>query len=70
MGSAVKIRYKLKGDREYTTCVVTRVQYENFKILPIIKECEIIQRDVSITDDQIEEINQALVEAIKKEDTD
>ncbi|MCE9652651.1 MAG: hypothetical protein K8Q89_06305 [Nitrosarchaeum sp.] len=67
MGSAVKIRYKLKGDREYTTCVVTRVQYENFKILPIIKECEIIQRDVSISDDQIEEINQALVEAIKED---
>lgn len=70
MGNAVKIRYKLEGDKEFTTCVVTRVQYENFKILPIIKECEIIQRDVSITDEQIDVANQSLVEAIRKEGQD
>ena len=67
MVNAVKIRYKLKGDSEYTVCVVTRIQYENFKILPIIEECQIIQRDMAITNDQIDEINQKLVDAIKKE---
>lgn len=67
MSNAVMIRYKLKGDRQYTMCVVTRIQYENFKILPVVKRCEIIQRDVEITGDQIDHVNQTLVEAIRKE---
>jgi hypothetical protein len=68
MGNAVKIRYKLKGDTKFTTCVVTRVPYENFKILPIITECKLLQRDVSITEDEIDDVNQTLVDVIKKEE--
>jgi len=67
MSNAVLMRYKLKGDKQYTTCVVTRIQYENFKILPVVKECEIVQRDVGITGDQIDHANQTLGEAIRKE---
>ncbi len=68
MDNAVKIRYKLKGDTKFTTCTVTRVQYENFKILPIIQECDILQRDVTITTDEIDEVNQTLTDVIKKEE--
>ncbi|EGG42548.1 Hypothetical protein Nlim_0729 [Candidatus Nitrosarchaeum limnium SFB1] len=67
MNNAVKIRYKLKGDIHFTTCTVTRIQYENFRILPIIEVCEIMERDVSISGDEIEQINQKLVDAIKKD---
>ncbi|CAD6522136.1 conserved hypothetical protein [metagenome] len=67
MNNAVKIRYKLKGDVKFTTCTVTRIQYENFKILPIIEICEIMERDVSISSDEIEKVNQKLVDAIKKD---
>jgi len=68
MDNAVKIKYKLKGDTEFTTCIVTRVQYENFKILPIIQECDILQRDVTITVDEIDEVNQTIADVIKKEE--
>lgn len=67
MDNAVKIRFKLKRDVKFTICTVTRVQYENFRILPIMNICEILERDVSISSDEIEEINQKLVDVIKND---
>lgn len=64
---AVKIRYKFQGESEYTVCIVTRLQYENFKILPIMEECKIIKEDMEISETEIEKMNHALSEAIRKD---
>ena len=39
----IKIRYKFKEDEKYYTCTVTYGQYQNFRDLPIVKECEVIK---------------------------
>lgn len=36
-----KIQYRFKEDINYYTCTVNYQQYRNFKLLPIIEECEI-----------------------------
>lgn len=67
MNNAVKIRYKLKGDVKFTICTVTRIQYENFRVLPIMDVCEILEREVSIFSDEIEQMNQKLADVIKND---
>ncbi len=67
MAEAVKTRYRLKGDKRHTTCIVTIMQYENFKILPIMEECKIMQTGLQIFGGKIEEADQALSDAIKKD---
>ena len=39
----VKIRYKFVGIDEYFTCYLTLKQYNNFKELEVIDECETIE---------------------------
>jgi len=39
-----KIRYKFKEDKIFYSCIVLHEQYENFKKLPIIEECEIVEK--------------------------
>ena len=41
----VKIRYKFKEDKKFYTCVVTYVQFQNFRDLPVVTECEIIKEE-------------------------
>ena len=37
-----EIQYRFKEDVNYYTCTVNYQQYRNFKLLPVIEECEIL----------------------------
>ena len=54
-----KIRYKFKEDKKYYTCVVTYGQFQNFRDLPIVKECEIIKDDQKDFDEIKNEMQKA-----------
>jgi len=62
-----KIRYKFKKDKKYYTCIVTYGQFQNFRDLPIVKECEIIKNDQKNFDDCINEMQEALNLAAKND---
>jgi len=55
-----KIRYKFKEDKKYYTCVVTYGQFQNFRDLPIVKECEIIKDDQKNFDEIKNKMQEAL----------
>jgi len=40
-----KIMYKFKDDDKFYSCIVTYEQYRNFKKLPIIQECKLVDND-------------------------
>lgn len=39
--TSFQIQYKFKDDIDFYTCTVNYQQYRNFKLLPVIEECEI-----------------------------
>ena len=63
-----QIKYKFKDDKDYYICCVTWDQYKNFKKLPIVKECEVVQDDAQNKVDFYEEMQEAL-RLLAKNDT-
>ena len=61
-----EIPYRFKEDVNYYTCTVNYQQYRNFKLLPVIEECEIIsaQKNTKLLSD---EMQNALNLAIKND---
>ena len=56
----VKIRYKFKDDKKFYTCTVTYGQFQDFKELPIVKECEVIK----VVNEDFDEIKNEMQEAL------
>jgi len=54
------VRYKFKEDETQYLCLFTYKQYRNFKQLPIIQECEIINYDQKNNETYKKEIQEAL----------
>jgi len=63
----VKIRYKFKEDKKFYTCTVTYGQFQDFKELPIVKECEIIKNEQKDFDEIKNEMQEALNLAAKND---
>ena len=57
---ALKIIYKFLGEENHHTCQLTYEQYQNFKKLPIIRECMIVKRNQKEYDDYEEEMQKAI----------
>lgn len=57
---ALKIIYKFLGEEDHHTCQVTYEQYQNFKNLPIIRECMIVKRNQRGYDEYKEEMQRAI----------
>jgi len=57
---ALKIIYKFLGEEDHHTCQVTYEQYQNFKKLPIIRECMILKRNQNEYDEYKEEMQKAI----------
>jgi len=64
----VKIRYKFKDDKKSYTCIVTYEQFQNFKELPIVKECEVIT-EAEQNYEQIKNKMQKALDKVAKNDT-
>jgi len=62
-----KIKYKFQNDTKFYTCIVTYMQFQNFRDLPIVKECEIIKDEQKNFDDCINEMQEALSLAAKND---
>lgn len=62
-----EIQYKFKEDDKYYSCMVTYEQYKNFKQLPIIQECEIIDSNKINVDSYENEMERALELAVKND---
>ncbi len=62
-----KIRYKFKDDEKFYTCIVTYGQFQNFRDLPIVKECEIIKEKLKNFDEIKNEMQEALNLAAKND---
>ena len=62
-----KIRYKFKEDEKSYACTVTYQQFQNFKKLPIIQECEIIKKDQKNIKDYKNEMQKALDLAVNND---
>ncbi len=63
----VKIRYKFKEDKKFYTCTVTYGQFQDFKELPIVKECEIIKNEQNDFDEIKNKMQEALNLAAKND---
>ena len=63
----VKIRYKFKEDKKYYTCVVTYVQFQNFRDLPIVAECKVIKEEQKDFDEIKNKMQDALNLAAKND---
>ena len=62
-----KIQYRFKEDSNLYSCIVTYEQYRNFKKLPIIHECNIVQTEQENSESQQIEIQNALKLAVKND---
>ncbi len=62
-----QIMYKFEEDPEFYTCKVTHDQFKNFKKLPIVKECKIINKDQKNMKEYNYEVQKALNSAVKNE---
>ena len=56
----LKIQYSFKDDSKSYTCILTYVQYKNFKTLPVIQDCKIIKNDEMDIKDYEQEMQEAL----------
>jgi CheY-like chemotaxis protein len=57
---AFKIKYKFQNDDNYYTCILSNEQYENFKKLPVLQECEILTKDEKNVKEHASKIQKAL----------
>jgi len=64
-----EIQYKFKEDDKYYSCIVTYEQYRNFRQLPIIQECEILNNNQKNADSYENEMERALELAVKNDTT-
>ncbi|NQV39013.1 MAG: response regulator [Nitrosopumilus sp.] len=62
-----KIKYKFKDDYDSYSCTVNYEQYRNFKKLPVIQECEIINSNNKINQKHQNEMQKALDLAIQND---
>jgi len=67
MGMPVKIRYKFKEDKKFYTCTVTYGQFQDFRDLPIVTECEIIKNEQNDFDEIKNKMQEALNLAAKND---
>jgi len=63
-----EIEYKFKQDYTSYSCIMTYKQYRNFKKLPLIQECEIINNDQKNTELHNNKMQKA-IELVAKNDT-
>ena len=64
----VKVNFRFKDEITYRECTMTNRQYDNLRILPVIEECFIVDRDdVSLSEDGQEEFDQFIKLAMQKE---
>lgn len=61
----IKIKYRFKDESTFYSCIVSYQQYQNFRRLPVITECRIIDQDVLSSPDMINEIQKALDNAFE-----
>lgn len=54
------IKYKFVHDKIYYSCYMTFDQYKNFQELPIVEECEILQKNQNDLKDHRNEMQKAL----------
>lgn len=64
-----KIRYKFTEDEKFYTCYVTHEQYNNFKELSIIQECNIVKKSPQNYKDYNKEMQKAIDLATKNNTT-
>lgn len=64
----IKIRYKLKNDPNYYTCIVTYGQFQDLEALPHIEECDRIE-DVNENFHEIYNKTQKAIECAINNDT-
>lgn len=62
-----KIQYKFQDEANIHYCIVSYEQYRNFCALPIIQECKIIKGNQASTKKNLDEIQNALNMAFKKD---
>ncbi len=62
-----KIRYKFKEDKKFYTCILTWDQFQNFKKLPIVTECEIVKEEQESIEAYKNEVQEALNLAAKND---
>ena len=62
-----EIQYKFKEDSNFYSCVVTYEQYKNFKNLPIIEECEVVNNNQKNIESYQNEMQKALDLAVKND---
>lgn len=60
-----KIKYKFQEDDEYYTCILTYNQFQNFKELPLVKECEIVKEEPESLEEYKKEVQEAINLAAK-----
>ena len=63
-----KIKYKFKDDENFHTCVVSYPEFQNFRELPIVQECEIIKtnkKNIQAYENDVQET----INLISKNDT-
>ncbi len=66
---AVKIQYHFKGDPEDQrhTCIVTHKQYENFRILPTVDHCTILEVNMKSSEESSQKLEDAIMIAIQRD---
>jgi len=63
----LKIKYKFKEDDKYYTCMLSYEQYQNFKELQVIQECDIIEKYEKQTEYNLSDMEKALNLAAKND---
>jgi hypothetical protein len=63
----IQIRYKVKEDKKFYTCTITYVQFQDFRDLPIVTECEIIKSEEKDFDEIKNKMQKALDLAAKND---
>ena len=62
-----KIKYKFNEDKKFYTCTLTYEQYNNFKKLPIVEECRVINKGKTNMENYMNEMQIALDMAVKND---
>lgn len=61
------IVYKFIGDDKSHTCYVTYQQYQNFKQIPMVRECKVLKRNQQDRDNYRVEMQNAIDMAMKND---
>ena len=66
----IKIQYHFSDDPpdQNHTCIMTDKQYDNFRMLPVVDDCKVLEESIGYYEEDSQSIESALMAVLQKDE--